>query len=144
LFCVGDHISWHCPIDSADTKLHHFLLAEDPQLRIVRTPYGSVQFLQLVGITHDELGAVQQWNGPEILHILRGTLGYVLETGTQQIRKSTRSHREIREGNDEQSNAYKIKMTRICSAYGFVMDYGREGEIYMTDYVDVLVTMNGS
>ncbi|CAG0917663.1 unnamed protein product [Notodromas monacha] len=75
LFCVGDHISWNCPIDGGVTQLQHFLLAEDPQLGVVLTPCGSVQFLQLVGITDDELRTVQHWNGPEILSVIRRVMG---------------------------------------------------------------------
>jgi hypothetical protein len=38
-----------------DTRLSAIAFAEDPQLGTIDTPHGKVQFLQVVGITDDEL-----------------------------------------------------------------------------------------
>ena len=47
------------------------LMTEDPQLRTAQTPYGSVNFVQIVGICTEELQAAQHWNGSGVLEILR-------------------------------------------------------------------------
>ncbi|XP_078269504.1 suppressor of fused homolog isoform X2 [Rhinoraja longicauda] len=44
--CSGDHVSWHSPLDNSESRIQHMLLTEDPQLQSVRTPFGTVAFLQ--------------------------------------------------------------------------------------------------
>lgn len=58
-------------------ELFHFLLAEDPQLGAFLSPLGPVKFLQLVRVTAEEHRAAQEWNGQEMLNLLRGSPGYV-------------------------------------------------------------------
>ncbi|KAA0195040.1 hypothetical protein HAZT_HAZT004912 [Hyalella azteca] len=72
--CVGDHVSWNSPLDGGESRLQHMLMAEDPCLGMVRTPNGNVQFVQVVGITSEELRAVQHWNGAGVLAILKRSL----------------------------------------------------------------------
>ena len=55
----GDHINWGKPLDGSNSLCKHLLVAEDPQLPCLQTPLGRVTFLQLVGITDEELSAVQ-------------------------------------------------------------------------------------
>lgn len=74
LLCVGDHVSWHSPLDGSESRVQHMLMSEDPQLGSVSTPNGTVQFVQVVGITSEELRAVQHWNGAGVLDILRRSL----------------------------------------------------------------------
>ncbi|XP_062852085.1 suppressor of fused homolog isoform X1 [Trichomycterus rosablanca] len=71
-FCSGDHISWHSPLDNSESRIQHMLLTEDPQMQPVQTPFGHVNFLQIVGVCTEELQAAQQWNGQGILDLLRG------------------------------------------------------------------------
>jgi len=47
------------------------LMTADPQLGTVHTPFGSVNFVQIVGICREELQAAQHWNGPGVLEILK-------------------------------------------------------------------------
>lgn len=47
------------------------LMAEDPQLRVTSTPFGPVNFVQIVGVCKEELLAAQRWNGPGVLDILK-------------------------------------------------------------------------
>ncbi|XP_078499782.1 suppressor of fused homolog isoform X2 [Lissotriton helveticus] len=70
-FCSGDHVSWHSPLDNSESRIQHMLLTEDPQMQPVRTPFGMVSFLQIVGVCTEELHAAQQWNGQGILELLR-------------------------------------------------------------------------
>ncbi|XP_047499810.1 suppressor of fused homolog isoform X2 [Penaeus chinensis] len=71
MLCVGDHVSWHCPLDNSESRVQHMLMGEDPQLGTVSTPNGSVQFVQIVGITTEELKATQHWNGVGVIDIIK-------------------------------------------------------------------------
>lgn len=68
--CAGDHVSWHCALDNSESRIQHMLMARDPQLAITRTPFGTVDFVQIVGVCADELQAAQQWNGIGVLEML--------------------------------------------------------------------------
>uniref|UniRef100_A0A2P2HXG0 Suppressor of fused homolog n=2 Tax=Hirondellea gigas TaxID=1518452 RepID=A0A2P2HXG0_9CRUS len=74
VLCVGDHVSWHSPLDGSESRLQHMLMAEDSKLGSVATPNGNMQFVQVVGITSDELRAVQHWNGAGVLDIMKRSL----------------------------------------------------------------------
>lgn len=77
VFRAGDYLDANGPICmDADTKLTALAFVEDPQLPNIDTPNGRVEFLQMVGITGDELEAMQTWN----------TLG-VLSTGLTYLPK---------------------------------------------------------
>lgn len=47
VLCMGDHVSWHAPLDRGDSCLQHMLLAQDPQLAPIKTPLGTVRFVQV-------------------------------------------------------------------------------------------------
>eukprot|EP00731_Ephydatia_muelleri_P009014 Em0004g1352a len=68
--CEGDHISWHSSLDKGDSRIQHMLLCQDPQLSTIDTPLGYITFVQIVGVTEDELSAAQRWNGPGVLKLL--------------------------------------------------------------------------
>ncbi|MGB6094997.1 MAG: suppressor of fused domain protein [Comamonas thiooxydans] len=46
----------------ADTLLTEMGFVQDPELAAIHTPYGDLMFLQLVGLTSDELREVRRWN----------------------------------------------------------------------------------
>ncbi|XP_042874623.1 suppressor of fused homolog isoform X2 [Penaeus japonicus] len=71
MLCVGDHVSWHCPLDNSESRVQHMLMGEDPQLGTISTPNGPVQFVQIVGITTEELRATQHWNGVGVIDIIK-------------------------------------------------------------------------
>nr|CAI5841390.1 unnamed protein product [Callosobruchus analis] len=66
----GDHVSWHCALDNSDSRIQHMLMATDTQLKTTQTPFGTVDFIQIVGITSEELKAAQQWNGAQVLDLI--------------------------------------------------------------------------
>lgn len=47
------------------------LLTEDPQMQPVQIPFGVVTFLQIAGVCTEELHSAHQWNGQDILELLR-------------------------------------------------------------------------
>ncbi len=50
VLCVGDHVSWHSPLDRQDSSIQHMLLTQDPQLSRVDTPLGYINFIQVCGV----------------------------------------------------------------------------------------------
>ncbi|KAJ8980094.1 hypothetical protein NQ317_008555 [Molorchus minor] len=68
--CSGDHVSWHCALDNSESRIQHMLMTTDLQLKTAHTPFGSVDFIQIVGICAEELKAAQQWNGAGILNMI--------------------------------------------------------------------------
>lgn len=71
ILCEGDHVSWHCPLDFGDSRIHHMLMTQDPQLKQTITPFGLVTFIQIVGVCEEELHAAQQWNGPGVINLMK-------------------------------------------------------------------------
>lgn len=74
ILCEGDHVSWHCPLDSSDSRIHHMLMTKDPQLKETLTPFGLVTFIQIVGVCTEELQAAQQWNGMGVINLMKNNL----------------------------------------------------------------------
>ncbi|XP_023012731.2 suppressor of fused [Leptinotarsa decemlineata] len=68
--CSGDHVSWHCALDNSESRIQHMLMTTDLQLNTAHTPFGTVDFVQIVGICSEELKAAQQWNGAGILNMI--------------------------------------------------------------------------
>ncbi|MGQ8872660.1 suppressor of fused domain protein [Paenibacillus sp. TSA_86.1] len=63
LFQPGDYLDANGPIClNSDTLLTALAFIEDPDLSELRTPNGSVQFIQMVGMTCRELEMIQSWN----------------------------------------------------------------------------------
>ncbi|KAH3855824.1 suppressor of fused homolog [Dreissena polymorpha] len=67
----GDHVPWHLPLDGSESRIQHMLMADDPQLTPITTPFGPVCFVQIVGVCTEELQAAQHWNGPGVIELLR-------------------------------------------------------------------------
>ncbi len=74
-FDVGHHIPLNGPIcQGDDTRIWAVALATDPQLPPISTPNGRVNFLQVVGITMDELSAILAWDTQKFLELARHAL----------------------------------------------------------------------
>jgi len=56
-----------------DTEVNGFLLAEDPDLGTIETPYGRLCLLLMVGVTAENLEAEKGGNAAGVLESLRGT-----------------------------------------------------------------------
>lgn len=79
IFTSGDYLDANGPICLGfDTRLTALAFIEDPQLPAVHTPNGRVEFLQMVGITEDELEAMKTWSTLGMLEACQELLpGYV-------------------------------------------------------------------
>ncbi|WP_238650393.1 suppressor of fused domain protein [Paenibacillus piscarius] len=63
VFASGHHLDANGPIClGADTQLTALAFTDDPELPAIDTPNGRVEFLQMVGITAEELEAMMTWN----------------------------------------------------------------------------------
>lgn len=79
VFQSGDYLDANGPIClNADTALTALAFAEDPQLPMIDTPNGKVQFIQMVGITKDELQAMQTWNTLGLLEVCQPYMPYYI------------------------------------------------------------------
>jgi hypothetical protein len=71
-FGVGHTMPVQGPIKlGSSTRIHAVSFAPDSQLPPIATPNGRVEFLQVVGLTLDELEAISSWNAAAFLQ-LRG------------------------------------------------------------------------
>jgi hypothetical protein len=71
VFGVGHHLNLNGTIAAeADTEIRAIAFALDPELGRISTPHGSLEFLQIVGLTLDELEAVEIWNTEPFLELL--------------------------------------------------------------------------
>lgn len=68
--CAGDNVPWKKSLDNAVSNIQHMLIAEDPQLHRILSPFGSVDFCQIVGVTDEELNQASWWKGTGVLNLL--------------------------------------------------------------------------
>ncbi|WP_442481716.1 suppressor of fused domain protein [Aeoliella sp. SH292] len=53
----------------SDTLIQCIVFTEDPELGQITTPNGSLEFLQIVGLTVDELQTIMRWNSSNFLSL---------------------------------------------------------------------------
>jgi hypothetical protein len=71
VFGVGHHLNLNGPIALGEnTAIRAIAFTTDPQLGRISTPHGSVEFLQVVGLTLDELDAIETWDTGPFLDLL--------------------------------------------------------------------------
>jgi suppressor of fused len=69
-FGVGHTLPLNGPIEvGSATLIHAVSFYPDPQLPPISTPNGRVEFLQIVGLTMDELEAISSWDAAAFLHV---------------------------------------------------------------------------
>ncbi|UWZ36342.1 suppressor of fused domain protein [Dactylosporangium roseum] len=70
-FEANHHMDLNGPIAlERETLIRAIAFTEDPELGTIATPHGTVQFLQVVGLTLDEYTATQTWSVREFLELL--------------------------------------------------------------------------
>lgn len=84
-FGPGHHMDLNGPIARGKpTRISAVAFAPDPQLPPRDTAHGRVEFLQVVGLTHDELELAQSWDTLRLLEELRNTVGPLLITDLER------------------------------------------------------------
>lgn len=72
VFAPGHHLTLNGPIAlGRKTDIVAAAFAHDAQLLPIDTPYGHLEFVQLVGLTDDEYQAARAWNTSGLLDLLR-------------------------------------------------------------------------
>jgi hypothetical protein len=72
VFAPGHYLPLNGPIAlGTQTAIHAAIFAEDSQLKQIDGPNGHVQFLQLTGLTLDELAAARAWKSEKLLELIR-------------------------------------------------------------------------
>jgi hypothetical protein len=70
-FASGHHMDLNGPIEvDSSSAITAICFARDPELPPLATPNSRLQFLQIVGLTEDELVAVKVWNTVRFLDLL--------------------------------------------------------------------------
>ncbi len=71
VFEAAHYMDLHSPIMAgSDSDIRAIAFAHDPQLpRQLETPNGRLQFLQVVGVTLDELSTIKRWNAETFLQL---------------------------------------------------------------------------
>ncbi len=68
----GDHLDLNGPIAlDKPTEIRAVAFTLDPELGHIETPHGSVDFVQVVGVTTDEYAAMRDWDTERLLDLFR-------------------------------------------------------------------------
>jgi hypothetical protein len=71
VFGSGDHMPLSKALGGGDSKITALLFANDPELKSeLRNPFGQFSFIEIVGVTEDELEAAVAWNKKSFLSLM--------------------------------------------------------------------------
>ena len=116
VFQPGDHMDVNGPIaEGFDTMLRAAMFAADPLLSAIDTPNGRVRFVQVVGVTLDELRAAKAWNITGFLELFSTCRDPLLRTDLR--RRSILKHPPVRAALEIRSHA-EGSATRMVYATG--------------------------
>lgn len=75
-FDDGHHMNINGPIavSREDSAIRAIAFTVDPELGAIDTPHGAMKFLQVVGLTLDELDACQRWNPTSVLGLVEPSI----------------------------------------------------------------------
>lgn len=112
-FSPGHHMDANGPIAvDVNTELTGIVFAEDPQLPARSTPHGRMDFVQIVGVTSDELAAAQAWNTAGVLALLaKRTPGWVSDLGRRSALADEGSSTIVREGIEREGSSMGLSFT---------------------------------
>ncbi|MDK8180255.1 suppressor of fused domain protein [Paenibacillus sp. UMB4589-SE434] len=79
VLAAGDYLDANGPIClESDTKLTALVFIEDTELPAIHTPNGRVEFVQMIGMTEEELEATKTWNTIKMLEACQEMMpGYI-------------------------------------------------------------------
>jgi hypothetical protein len=100
-FAVGHHMDLNGPISlsTPDTAIRAVTFAEDPELEPVDTSHGKLVFLQIIGLTLAEYGAIEQWDAGKVLAALEKNLPLlVTDLSREDLTKEPETAAAIAEG----------------------------------------------
>ncbi len=100
VFGAGHHLDLNGPIAlEQETAIRAIVFAIDPQLGTFSTPNGRITFLQIVGLTYDELHAVQGWDSSKFLELVaRRSPMFLTDLERRSLLEDAVFSREVEEG----------------------------------------------
>ncbi|RAU94340.1 suppressor of fused domain protein [Paenibacillus sp. YN15] len=100
VFASGHYLDANGPIClGADTKLTALAFTDEPELPVIDTPNGRVEFLQMVGITGDELEAMMSWNTNAFLKACHEVLpGYITDLSRDSLLRHSGITEALKQG----------------------------------------------
>lgn len=125
VFAPGHHMNANGPIQLGyDTDITALAFVSDPELPELKTENGNVEFIELVGITDDEMEAVMCWDCRKLIDVFEEFIPLGI---TDLDRKSFMTDEKVQE-------AFKR---------GIEVDGSSTSYIY-TDFIAVSMTRNGN
>lgn len=100
VFVSGDHLDANGPIClGADTKITALAFIEDAELPAVDTENGRVEFIQMVGITEDELEAMKTWSTLNMLEACQKQMpGYITSLSRESVLQDPAVYDAVQKG----------------------------------------------
>ena len=119
----GDHMDAGGPIcGDHPTDLVALAFAADPELGVIGTPHGRVQFLQVVGLTAAEYEAARQWRTTGVLDLLAARLPLlVTDLDRASITDDPGVRAAIEAGREQDGSATGLLMV---AGFGWTADGG--------------------
>lgn len=107
IFAAGDYLDANGPIClGADTALTALAFIHEAELETLYTSNGSVEFLQMVGITEDELEAMQVWNTIGVLEAGKAEIpSFITDLSRQSILQVPAVQESVQQGIDRDGSS---------------------------------------
>ena len=140
-FAAGHHMDLNGPIAlGTETEIRAVAFAEDPELPPLDTPNGKLQFVQVVGLTPDELKAIQRWDATRFLGILeRRHPKHVLDLERRSILDDPMTQAEVEVSIEAEGSSmggvYVAALAWKDAAEGATLELGA---LYVTSLIDLL------
>ena len=115
-FKAGDYVSWNSPIDKCNSLLTQLFIVEDAQLSPAQTKFGWVSFLQVVGVSADELNAAQSWKVVGMVDLMKE---HMSTGGPYQVCDQHRSLTIFQVSGNAKSRVNEAIKQEECSFSGF-------------------------
>ncbi|KAB8135748.1 suppressor of fused domain protein [Gracilibacillus oryzae] len=106
IFKNGDYMDANGPIClESDTELTALAFTCDPELPGIDTPNGKVEFIQVVGITADELEAMQIWNTLGVLKVCESHMpSYVTDLSRSSFLQDPKVKEAVQKGSETEGS----------------------------------------
>jgi hypothetical protein len=98
----------------SDTAIRAIAFVTDPQMGSITTPNGSVEFLQIVGLTTDEHTACSDWSTAPVLELLRETSPLlVTDLSRRSMLESPAMAARVQEGIDREGSSSPLTYVSV-------------------------------
>ncbi|HTN74972.1 MAG TPA: suppressor of fused domain protein [Pirellulaceae bacterium] len=121
-FEAGHHVNCNGPIAlERPTEIAFIAFTNDPELPTIQTPYGRVEFLQIVGLCADEYETIKHWRTDKLLAILGRTYPLlVTDLDRHSILLDADTAREVEEAASKEGSLQSAIYAMVAS--GQVVD----------------------